>query len=116
MKEWDPTGKVGPRVPLPDVVTVLAPKVCALWLCVLRAVCARRGAAERRAGAAFGASLSALGRAGVKGRCVAAHLWPHRAARHAKCSHVPQLSTTHPSRPQEEEYVSDKAEKLKAAV
>ena len=27
MKEWDPTGKVGPRVPLPDVVTVLAPKV-----------------------------------------------------------------------------------------
>ncbi|KAL4433613.1 hypothetical protein ABPG75_000054 [Micractinium tetrahymenae] len=26
MKEWDPTGKVGPRVPLPDVVTVLAPK------------------------------------------------------------------------------------------
>ena len=28
MKEWDPTGKVGPRTPLPDVVTVLAPKVC----------------------------------------------------------------------------------------
>lgn len=27
MKEWDPTGKVGPRTPLPDVVTVLAPKV-----------------------------------------------------------------------------------------
>lgn len=26
MKEWDPTGKVGPRTPLPDVVTVLAPK------------------------------------------------------------------------------------------
>lgn len=26
MKEWDPTGKVGPRIPLPDVVTVLTPK------------------------------------------------------------------------------------------
>lgn len=26
MKEWDPTGKVGPRTPLPDVVTVLPPK------------------------------------------------------------------------------------------
>jgi len=26
MKEWDPSGKVGPRTPLPDVVTVLAPK------------------------------------------------------------------------------------------
>lgn len=26
MKEWDPTGKVGPKTPLPDVVTVLAPK------------------------------------------------------------------------------------------
>ena len=26
MKEWDPTGKVGPRTPLPDVVTVLNPK------------------------------------------------------------------------------------------
>lgn len=26
MKEWDPTGKVGPRTSLPDVVTVLAPK------------------------------------------------------------------------------------------
>ena len=27
MREWDPTGKVGPRTPLPDVVTVLTPKV-----------------------------------------------------------------------------------------
>ena len=26
MQEWDPTGKVGPRAPLPDVVTVLTPK------------------------------------------------------------------------------------------
>ena len=26
MKEWDPSGKVGPRTPLPDVVTVLPPK------------------------------------------------------------------------------------------
>lgn len=26
MKEWDPSGKVGPRTPLPDVVTVLNPK------------------------------------------------------------------------------------------
>jgi hypothetical protein len=26
MKEWDPTGKAGPRVPLPDIVTVHAPK------------------------------------------------------------------------------------------
>lgn len=26
MREWDPTGKVGPRTPLPDVVTVLNPK------------------------------------------------------------------------------------------
>jgi ribosomal protein S3 len=26
MKEWDPSGKIGPRTPLPDVVTVLAPK------------------------------------------------------------------------------------------
>lgn len=26
MKEWDPTGKVGPKTPLPDVVTVLNPK------------------------------------------------------------------------------------------
>ena len=26
MKEWDPTGKVGPRTPLPDVVTVIPPK------------------------------------------------------------------------------------------
>ena len=34
MKEWDPTGKVGPRTPLPDVVTVLAPKVRPRLLCV----------------------------------------------------------------------------------
>lgn len=26
MREWDPTGKVGPKTPLPDVVTVLSPK------------------------------------------------------------------------------------------
>ena len=26
MKEWDPTGKAGPKTPLPDVVTVLTPK------------------------------------------------------------------------------------------
>ena len=26
MKEWDPTGKQGPKIPLPDVVTVHAPK------------------------------------------------------------------------------------------
>ena len=26
MKEWDPKGKVGPKTPLPDVVTVLQPK------------------------------------------------------------------------------------------
>ena len=26
MKEWDPTGKQGPKVPLPDVVTVHTPK------------------------------------------------------------------------------------------
>jgi ribosomal protein S3 len=26
MKEWDPSGKVGPRTPLPDVVSVLTPK------------------------------------------------------------------------------------------
>jgi hypothetical protein len=26
MKEWDPTGKRGPRTPLPDVVKVLPPK------------------------------------------------------------------------------------------
>ena len=33
MKEWDPTGKVGPRTPLPDVVTVLAPKVGGVSAC-----------------------------------------------------------------------------------
>ena len=26
MKEWDPTGRQGPKTPLPDVVTVHAPK------------------------------------------------------------------------------------------
>lgn len=26
MRDWDPTGKVGPRTPLPDVITVLNPK------------------------------------------------------------------------------------------
>lgn len=26
MKEWDPTGKNGPKMPLPDVVKVLEPK------------------------------------------------------------------------------------------
>ena len=26
MKDWDPTGKQGPRIPLPDVVTVHTPK------------------------------------------------------------------------------------------
>ena len=26
MKDWDPTGKQGPKTPLPDVVTVHAPK------------------------------------------------------------------------------------------
>ena len=26
MKEWDPTGKQGPRTPMPDMVTVHAPK------------------------------------------------------------------------------------------
>jgi hypothetical protein len=26
MKSWDPTGKEGPKTPLPDVVTVLQPK------------------------------------------------------------------------------------------
>ena len=26
MKEWDPTGRVGPKTPLPDVVTLLSPK------------------------------------------------------------------------------------------
>ena len=26
MKKWDPTGREGPKTPLPDVVTVLAPK------------------------------------------------------------------------------------------
>ena len=26
MKDWDPTGKQGPKIPLPDVVTVHTPK------------------------------------------------------------------------------------------
>lgn len=26
MKEWDPSGKQGPRQPMPDLVTVLQPK------------------------------------------------------------------------------------------
>ena len=26
MKEWDPTGRQGPKTPLPDVVTIHAPK------------------------------------------------------------------------------------------
>ncbi len=26
MKEWDPTGKQGPKLPMPDLVTVLQPK------------------------------------------------------------------------------------------
>ena len=26
MKEWDPTGKQGPKQPMPDLVTVLQPK------------------------------------------------------------------------------------------
>ena len=26
MKEWDPKGKIGPKTPLPDVVTVHQPK------------------------------------------------------------------------------------------
>lgn len=26
MKEWDPKGKLGPKTPLPDVVTVHQPK------------------------------------------------------------------------------------------
>ena len=26
MKDWDPTGKIGPKNPLPDLVTVLEPK------------------------------------------------------------------------------------------
>ncbi len=26
MLEWDPSGKIGPKTPLPDVVTVLTPK------------------------------------------------------------------------------------------
>ncbi len=26
MKDWDPTGKRGPRTPLPDVVKVMEPK------------------------------------------------------------------------------------------
>ena len=26
MKEWDPSGKQGPKIPLPDVVTVHTPK------------------------------------------------------------------------------------------
>lgn len=26
MMEWDPTGKVGPKKPLPDLVTILEPK------------------------------------------------------------------------------------------
>lgn len=26
MKDWDPTGKQGPKTPLPDVVTVHTPK------------------------------------------------------------------------------------------
>ena len=26
MRDWDPTGRAGPKTPLPDVVTVLAPK------------------------------------------------------------------------------------------
>lgn len=28
MKDFDPTGKRGPKIPLPDVVKVLEPKVC----------------------------------------------------------------------------------------
>ena len=30
MKDWDPSGKQGPKMPLPDVVTIHQPKVTSL--------------------------------------------------------------------------------------
>lgn len=33
MLPWDPTGKNGPRTPLPDHINIVEPKVCLLILC-----------------------------------------------------------------------------------
>ncbi len=36
MKDYDPTGRRGPKMPLPDVVKVIEPKVCSRKLALQR--------------------------------------------------------------------------------